>query len=396
MTIGSGAYPVFDPGGRKAQKQVNRVRVIQTEGMHDTAIITLRGEHQDVPELQPGTPVKMQYGWTTVDMAWFYGYVDHVENCYDWAVPDTSTYEDVVCMGASYALKDPYVGAWTSAQASSLVKQIANKYFLSAVVENDDSTWPRLAAPGDSAWSFLVQLAAKVGYSLACNQTNIRFNSVDLGLRWHGPGMPVFKSRNIAPSFLSQSISRFNSLQGEALPVAGSTKALRYVSGYDMRTGQIVGAVDDGSNVSQLGADWTYPFFGEQISNEVVSNQAHAQAILAGKAEQNRFNYQATATVSGLTSVKQGVPVMIRGIDSNQDGVWWVQEVTHKILSQGYSMDLCLGRDSLGDNGIRPVQGSAVAYTPTNPFSYNIANAPETRLINNRWRAAFQSNVDIS
>jgi hypothetical protein len=242
----------------------------------------------------------------------------------------------------------------------------------------------------------LVQLANKTGYSLACNQTNVRFNSVDLGLRQYGPGMPVFRTRNAAPSFLNQSISAFQGVQGEALPVAGSTKAVRQINGYDVRTGQIVGAVDDGSNVSQLGADWTYPFFGQQISDEVVVSQAHAQAILAGKAESNRFTYQATATLSGLTSVKQGMPLMIRGIDTNQDGVWWVQEVTHKILSQGYSMDLCLGRDSLGDNGTRPVQATAVAYTPQNPFAYTIANVPVTKLVNNRWRAAFQSNVDIS
>ena len=99
--------------------------------------------------------------------------------------------------------------------------------------------------------------------------------------------------------------------------------------------------------------------------------------------------------VCSSRAVKQGKPIIIKGIDSNQDGVWWVQEVTHKILSQGYSMDVSLGRDSLGDNGLRPVQQTKVAYTPNNPFSYSISNLPETKLINNRWRAAYQFNVDI-
>jgi len=396
MSVASGAYPIFDPGGRKAQKQVNQVKVMMTEGMHDTAIITLRSEALDVPELQPGTPVKMQYGWSTVDMDWFYGYVDHVENHYDYAIPDRSTYEDVVCLGASYSLKDPYVGAWTNAQASSLVKIVASKYFLSTVVEDDDSTWPNLTAPGDSAWCFLVDLANRTGYSLACNQTNIRFNSVDVGLRRYGPGMPIFKSRNVAPNFLDQSITRFTTIQGEALPLSGGTKALRQINGVDRRTGQIVGAVNDGQNLpSQLGDTLISPFFGQQISDQVVVSQAHANDILNGMAQRNRFNYTATATLTGLTAVKQGKPIIIKGIDSNQDGVWWVQEVTHKILSQGYSMDVSLGRDSLGDNGLRPVQQTKVAYTPNNPFSYSISNLPETKLINNRWRAAYQFNVDI-
>jgi phage protein D len=394
--IAAGAYPVFDPGGLKKQKQVNSVKVMMTEGMHDTAVITLRSEALDVPELQPGTPVKMQYGWLGADLDWFYGYIDHVDNHYDYAIPDGSTYEDVVCLGASYSLKDPYVGAWAHAQASTLVKMVANKYFLSTVVEDDDTIWPNLTWPGDSAWCFLIDLANRTGYSLACNQTTVRFNSVDLGLRRYGPTMPIFRSRRVAPNFLDQSITRFQTLQGESLPISGGTKALRQINGVDMRTGTIVGAINDGQKLpSQLGTNVVYPFFGQQVSDRVAVSQGHANDILNGMAQHNRFNYTASATLSGLTSVKQGTPIVIKGIDSNQDGVWWVQEVTHKIVSQGYSMDVMLGSDSLGDSGMRPVQKTKVAYTPTNPFSYSITNVPETKLINNRWRAAYQFNVDI-
>jgi len=145
-----------------------------------------------------------------------------------------------------------------------------------------------------------------------------------------------------------------------------------------------------------MGYNSVYPFFGQQISDQVVTSQYHAQAILSGLTQKNRFHYQATATLSGLTTVRQGMPIVITGIDTNQDGMWWVQEVTHKIGSEGYSMDVCLGRDSLGDSGQRPVHGTAVAYTPKNPFAYAITNAPATRLLNRRWRAATQSNVDVS
>jgi hypothetical protein len=396
MTVTPGAYPIFDPGGINAQKTVNRARVMMSESMHDTAIITLRNEPLDVPELQPGTPVVMQYGWHPVDVDTFYGYIDHVENHYDRALSSGVTYEDVVCMGVSYALKDPYVGSWINVKASTLVRQVAQKYFLSTVVEDEDALWPSIVSPGDTAWCFLTQLANKVGYSLACNKSQIRFTSADLGLRRYWSGMPVFQSRNAAVTYLEQSISRFTALQGEALPIAGHQKAIRSVTGLNPQ-GQIVGAVDDGSSLpSQLGYSSIYPFFGQQISDQVVTSQAHAQAVLTGMTQANRFNYQATATLSGLTSVRQGMPILLQGIDKNQDGMWWVQEVTHKILSEGYSMDVCIGRDSLGDSGQRPVQGTAVAYTPQNPFSYSIINAPVTQMIGKRWRAATVSNVDVS
>lgn len=389
------AYPVFDPGGINAQKTVNKVKVMMTEGMHDTAIITLRDEHLDVAELQPGTPVRMQYGWHPMDVDTFYGYIDHLENHYDRALPHGVTYEDVVCLGVSYALKDPFIGSWSQVQCSSLVKLVAQQHLLSTVVQDNDAYWPSISSTGESAWAFLTELAAKVGYSLAVNKSQLRFTSADLGMKRYWSSMPVFRSRNVTESFSDQSISRFQVIQGEALPLDGHVKAARSITGLNNQ-GQVVGAFDDGSSLpSQLGISSVYPFFGQQVSDQVVTSQAHAQAILAGMTQRNRFHYQATATLAGLTSVRQGMPIVLEGIDTNQDGVWWVQEVVHKISTDGYSMDVCLGRDSLGDTGHRPIQGTAVAYTPQNPYAYTIANAPATRLINRRWRAATQSNVDV-
>jgi phage protein D len=393
--IRANAVPIFDPGGRAAQKTVNTVKVLMTENMHDTAIITLRGESTDAPELQPGTPVQMQYGWSTIDMDYFYGYVDHIETHYDRAVGDGSTLEDVVCLGATYSLKDPFIGGWTNVQASTLVTQISKQYFLSSVVEDDDTVWPQLAAPGDSAWCFLTQLASKTGYSLACNKTRVRFVSVDLAMKRYTPTMPVFYSRNTVGTTAQQSITKFQALTGEALALAGHTKATRQVSGLDLRTGQIISATNDASDPTPLGQNSNYPFFSQQVSTSVVSSQGHAHAVLAGMAQNNRFAYQATATLGGLTAVKQGMPIVISGIDSNNDGTWWVQEVTHKIKSQSYSLDVSLGRDATGDNGTYPVQGTSVVFTPINPVGYVVANIPPTKLVNNRWRAAHASNVGI-
>lgn len=390
------AYPIFDPAGIAASKPTNSVKVIQTEGMHDSAIITLVGAAMDAPELQPGTPVQMQYGWSSVDLEWFYGYVDHIESHYDRSLADASTTEDVVCLGASYSLKEPFTGSWTGVRASDLVKRIADRYFLSTVVEDDDCTWPQVANPGYSAWTFFTQLASKVGYSLACNKTLIRFNSVDLAMRRYSSSMPVFKSRKVAPSYAEQTLTQFKALTGESPGVSDNVKSVRYISGMNLATGQIVGATNDSTSMSSLGKTAIYPFFSEQISTAVVSGQGHAQNILAGMTEANRFSYQATATLSGLTAVHQGMPVVISGIDTNSDGVWWVQEVSHNILNESYSLEVCLGRDSKGDSGLRPSQGTSIAFTPRNPLSYSIANAPPTRLVTNRWRAAYQSNVGLS
>ena len=395
MTVKPYSYPIFDPGGLKAIKQTSRVRVMMSDAMHDTAVITLRGEIQNVPELQPGTPVRMQYGWANVDLDTFYGYVDHTETHYHWSTPDASHYEDVVCLGVSYALKDPFVGAWSNAPASAVAQKIASQYYLSSVIEPDDYVWPQLASPGDSAWSYLKHLANKIGYGLSVNQSMLRFMSVDTAVSQFWPSMPMFRTRDAAPNFAFQSISSFQVVQGDAMPLPNRHKAVRQINGMDLTTGRIIGAVNDGSH-QLLGSTRVYPFFGQQISDTVVNSQGMAQAALQGMSQSNRFAYQATATLSGLTTVKQDTPILISGIDANQDGMWWVQEVTHKIESTGYSMDVCLGRDSLGDGGQRPTQGSAVAYAPNNPFNYTAANVPPTILVNNKWRARNSFNAYVN
>jgi phage protein D len=396
MTVSAIANTIFDPGGLRARKQVNTVKVMMTEGMHDTAIIRLRGERTDLPELQPGTPVQMQYGWNPSDTDWFYGYVDHVETCYHRSLPDQSSFEDVVCMGTSYALKDPFTGAWSQVQASTLAQLVASTYFLGSVIENDDYFWPQLSNPGISAWQFLIQLANKNGYTLAVNKTLLRFMSVDVAVRAYGPNMPVFKTRNTAPSVAFQGISEFHAVTGESFTTPGATSAVRTVSGMDVHSGTIVGAINDGNETTILGSTSVYPFFSQQVSDQVVISQGTAQNTLAGLAEANRFNYQATATLVGKTSVHQGTPIVLNGIDSVNDGVWWVQEVIHKISTVGYSMDVTLGRDSKGDSGMRPINGTAVGFAPSNPLAYTVVNAPPTKLVNNRWRASHQFNVNVS
>lgn len=393
MSITATAVAVFDPGGIAALKTTSVVQVIQSEGMHDCAVITLQGESLSAPELQPGTPVRMTYGWQSMDLQIFYGYVDHVAPCYDRKVPDAAALEDVVCLGVSYSLKDPFVGTWNSAQASSLVQQIVSQYHLSALIENDDYAWPQLASPGASAWSFLVTLANKVGYSLAVNRTLLRFISVDAALRQHWSTMPVFKSRASAPSYLEQTITDFHAIQGDATALPSGTKAVRNINGLDPTTGNVVTAVADGTNLIKLGQTAPYPFFTRQISDTVVNSQGHAQAAVAGMTAANRFPYQATATLSGLTSVTQATPIVLTGLDTNSNGVWWVQEVTHTIKSFGYWMDVTLGRDSTGDTGLRPIALSGVAYMSSNPFSYAVSNAPAPILIKGRWQSPFQFNV---
>jgi hypothetical protein len=392
MSVKPLGLATFDPAGVASKKTTMGVQVLQGEGMHDTAIITLRNTNMADPELQPGTPISLQYGYTPGDVETFYGYVDHIRPHYDLYTPDISSCDDVICLGESYVFKDPFVGAWTSTQASTLVTQIVAKYKMAALIQVDDYPWSQLSSSGCSAWQFMVQLADKVGYTLSCNKDLLRFTSVAMAMNQNWANMPLFPSRNTQPVVSGQGITRFQSLQGEATT---GTKAFRSIAGLSTDSNQMVAAYNNASVTSILGDQRNHPFFAQQVSDTVVSSQGEAFAALAGMAESNRFNIQGAATLTGLTSVTQGMPIVLTGLGTNDSGMWWVQEVCHNINSKGYYMDVSLGRDSTGDNGVRPVLPNAVAYNTQNPFAYAVHQAPKTVLVQQRWRSATAFNVFV-
>ena len=396
MSAQAFATPVFDPGGINGVKTVSRVKITQTEFLHDMAVITLRGADMSAPELQPGTPVQITYGWQNVQNIGFYGYIDHIESSYARMEPLEVRYNDVICLGASYVLKDPITGTWTSVRASDLAQQIAGRYYLSVFVEIGDTLWPQIGTPGTSAWSFLVSLAQKLGYTLACNQTLLRFTSVDAALAQSWNSMPIFRNQVSAPSLSYQTLQRFKAIQGESLNLPGHSRATRTAGGINPLTGQVITVTDNASAVSAMGKSVPYPFFTQSQTDLVVNDQFQGQASLAGLQQQNRFHYLAEATLSGDASVVQGMPIVLTGLDAKDNGVWWVQEVTHEIKVNSYIMMVQLGRDSSGDSGARPVTSKAVAFDEGDPFAYALANIPPTTLVNNRWRSAYQSNTQVA
>jgi hypothetical protein len=395
MTLYAYADPLFDPGGAKMREVVTTVTVRQAEFMHDAAIITLRGSDMSSPTLQPGTPVMMNYGWYNTRIDTFYGYIDHIESSFERNTPEAAHYHDVVCLGASYIMKDAFLGAWSSIKASDLVQQMALRYMFATLVEVDDVIWPQLSSPGQSAWSFLVSMAQKLGYSMSCNKTLLRFTSVDQALKQNWATMPIFQNqRSNLNTHAYESLVSFQALQGEATGLNGN-RSLRLAGGIDPRNGQVIKVSNDPSTMSTMAASVPPPFFSTVSPDVVINEQGQGNASLAGLAQQNRFHYQACAGLTGDPSIVQGMPIVLTGLGRKDDGAWWVQEVVHKFRVSAYTMDVLLGRDSSGDNNARPNASYQTVYSPTNPLTLALAASPPTILVGNRWRSQSQAVTQV-
>ena len=385
---------ILDPAGTKMSPIVLSADIHQEDNAHDIAVLKLRGVDPTTPVFQTGTPVQITYGWNPNSTQNFYGYVNHVEpEHHHKTIPSLATLQcTLVCVGASYGMRNGSTRAWTNAQASSIVQDLIKSFFLSGVVEVGDPVWPQISNPGISTWQFLMSLADRLGRSLAVNQTSLRFMSLEKIMQQSTATIPTFWTRVAAPDASYATLSSFRALQGETAQVGENSKAIRIVSNVDRLLGKFTVSVDPFDPL--LGASSPAPAFRTYETGVPSGNAGIARESLVGKQRDNRFYIQAEAVVAGNVKVTQGMPVLLLGLGSMHEGLWYVQSVVHRIHSSNYISELSLGRDAVNDTGQRPVRppDQKVGITDQNAFS---ASPPQTVLVNGGWRAAFNSVVTV-
>ncbi len=388
----------FGPGGINAQVNIQSFTLIQGGGQHDIGILTVRADVPTQPYYQTGTPVHVLYGWDPYEIEDFYGYVNHIDAPYDWRQYNLSEVTfDVILIGTSFLLKEAVTRIWRDMQPSQIVATIAGNNALATVTEHSDAAVPQLTNPGKSQWWFLRMLASRLGWMLSCNKSQLRFLSYDQALKLGAGTLPVFYGRGKDGSGQPQTLSHFRVMQGDAIPDEDGDLRLTQVvaNGMNLVTGSIY-QINDTSTRSIMGTTSPTPLFHSYL-DAVTDDVQSAKTLISGSSQESRFHIRATATVNGEVNVSQGMPVLLLGLDAQSNGVWLVLEVTHKLSYNSYTMDLVLGRDSLGDNKARPRSGNQVVWSKNDPYGLGPNQAPPpTLLVNGQWRAAFRQDLVAS
>lgn len=396
MSVFTSAYAsmLLDPAGSKVSPIVTDARVIQADRAHDIAVLRIRGMDPTTPAFLTGTPVMVDYGWSPVDVSRFYGYVNHVvpEHRHDVHPSLATMYAVVVCVGASYGARDATSAAWMNAQVSSLIEGLAKKYRFSGTVEVGDPVWPQLSNPGTSDWRFASEQAAKLGWSLAVNQTHLRFMSLEKIVSRYTNTIPTFWTKTSAPDISFFTLNSFKVQQGETAHVDHHVKAIRVTSNVDRLLGEFT--IESTPPAPLLAAASAAPVFHIFETDVPADSKGVAANALLGVHKDNRFYIQAEAVVAGNTKVTQAMPVLLLGLGSAHQGVWFVQRVEHHITADNYVCRLSLGRDGLMDNGLRPARSTdqARGVADINAFSSTV---PSTVLINGGWRSSFYSMEEV-
>lgn len=351
---------------RDAQTQPQEVWIHQREYFHDVAVITLHNEASNRAKYKAGMPVQVRYGWLPHEIEYFHGYVHHTEHTEH--VGTASRDLVVYAIGASFPCKQTSTKIWKKATKRHIVATIAKKYRLSSVIEDDKLVMPTIAQHGQSDWDFLVHLAQRAGYTFFVNKTDLHFRKREADL--NPAHAPAFLKHKRAHHYHRSSVYHFVHEVGETLP--GTHRKVRKVQGVT-DSGKHVTYLVNPDNCDVLGTVAPPVLFGEHLDARPVHSTKEASNYLADLNARFRFHYKAKAELSGDVRVRQSSTIRLHGIDRNNDGYWYVTQVSHHITKSDYRIEVELGRDAMG-NAVPPapittgVTGKPIVYDGCSDF----------------------------
>jgi phage protein D len=248
--------------------------------------------------------------------------------------------------------------------ASQVVRQIAAFFNFDVDIVDHSQVWPVLHMAGMSFWAFCVMLAKRIGYTFYCNGTTL-----------------VFKPRQLDPSNITGYVTTYDYRADPGgmpvfTPTLGATNPTggelvnRHLYNINLETNQVIYASASGSPApTAMGTYLNLPLF-DSIEHATANNQAEANAKVQGMGQSNQLYITAGATVIGNPLIAQGSLIIVNNANGSQNGLWYVTRAEHQMDNSNYTLDMEVGRDSLGAN---PAAISGVPQTslPSNTVMKN-------------------------
>ena len=345
-------YEVSFPTLPSIQKPPTFVELIQKQNNHDILVLRFTiSSDMWFENLKTGVPVKFTWHQGHLSKEW-YGYVSFVSKI---IATQKINIMEVYCIGSSFVLKEGAVRVFSNTTITGVVKQLASEFGLNFVGENDNRLFDQLIIAGHSYWEWIVEHAAKIGYGVYVENTDLIFRPMDKLIDQNISQSPILDWSNPHTTLESESegktLEYFKVLNGEFIEsdlqrsvkiVAGvnpATSAETYAHGDPKTTG-----VKLRSNVSDV-------YFSEYRSDQVVHDDLSSQSASQGSAQLVRFNLPAYARGKGDPRFKPYSTVYVQNTGNLTDGYWVIKEVRHQFTrNKLYEAHLALVTDGTGLN----------------------------------------------
>lgn len=315
----------------------------QAEYAHELLIVETR---QQISDLRTNTPVQATLG-SIGDSIDFVGYVHHVRDA--MSKHDGDRRQVVVCIGATWRMKQQRQRVWQDMTASEIALAILGEYQLTADVQ---PTTKRLGhkVQTTSDWAFLCTLAKSIGFVVYPRGTIVHFHERKHVEDQKVASSPVFTYRREGSGFADTEVTEFRPLLGEDMPNAEGSKAARAVSGVDPRTAQVIRASHDGRPDSTRRTDNTGALFEHAHTDTVVNTIEDAETRAQAASDVAMWQHRADAETVGNVTVAPTGFVYMDDVPGHFEGFWAVIAVEHRFIGNRYRLQMSLGTDSLGSN----------------------------------------------
>lgn len=263
-------------------------------------------------------------------------------------------------LGTSLPMNTERVRAWRSTTDSGIVRSIGVDHRMRTVIQRTGEVLPYVAQSGTSDWKVLQERADRNGYRLYVDGSTLLFADPTL-LLTGAKTSQIMTYRQDALNGQPDTLVKWNAKSG-----SGNSNAGQHVTyGLDTRTKKVLTGSATNSLVSGT------PTLVKIDTSKRVSGVTQANQSASVNALRARSFTTATATVSGTPGMQPGDVVNIdgRNIPEDQQGLWLVTDVRHRLLNDfsapkwPFLTDISLERDQY--------------YSPTFRAQYKVINTAD-------------------
>jgi phage protein D len=320
---------------------------MQTRYEHEVATILFKDWDVRYENVSPGTPIEITLK-SDGQQRPFLGYVHHIKPS---KTPGTN-FTEVVCIGASYVMKQASQTVYKDITADQVINKIAKKHKFVAYTVPHNRVYPQISQTGHTDWEFMVRLAKQCGYSLRTEGTELYFQPM---LNEYTNFRSEAFSFHMKPAnnTYGTTIYSFDPLVGDSLPFEDAFKSAISISGVDRFSSDSLAITKQRRNKKTRIKQKSEHF--DRFDTSVVAPNLEVASFEAEAAEsRNAFPYRATVEVVGTPELKVDSPVYLGGLGETYSGYWTVLSVEHKIIEtdlrrQTFTTIMTVGTDSLGE-----------------------------------------------
>ena len=232
-------FKVFYPDLPALTLPPRSVTLIQEMGKHDIVeVYYARYSDSLIKAIKTGVPVQVSWQNDKVSGK-FVGYA------IDVSYPTIQKLErgvNVLCVGASYPLKERSSKIWQNKTASEIATEIANKFKLKPIVTSSTIRFTQQSMSGHSYWEKLNELAHRIGYGVQVIGVELHFHPIDKMIDQFMTTIPImsFKDpmKNPSSSYAAPTLDYFEPHIGDYNETLDYTRTNTVVGGIDPITGK--------------------------------------------------------------------------------------------------------------------------------------------------------------